>query len=471
MKKRYTIYTAFLLLMVIGCSKSDFSSILYEPDGRDVPQEIQERYDVLINNDEGWLLAYKPSDKSDTVFMHLQFENEEQYSYAVDREGYLEPTQSTYEIKGTYDAELTFETNSIWGDLKDQFHGATKFHILFENDGVFLRRSDGFDGRKFELKPMGTTERQLFNTKVQEEKDRIAYREHLLALSKENVLKVRELASLDIAYFNNITLGDEFRGLYDLDTVAQKLTVYWMSGAGRNEASTPYHITPWGLSFEQPLDLGILTVDSLNFGEFAGNNLHIDATNGIPAGSLAQEHTPNFLYPTANEYVFRLSESDFKARWQFATNDDETGIGPGLRAEHQAVLDLGMTFGGYNLYVNNASTGHNRYGFTVTLNGSAYYQWHQDILEEADNSLTITQSTSVPESSLGNTNFNNLSAERKEVIRNFYRKLLQGGVYVWPNGRASNGNQSVRIVNKQNSTIYLTLKWISGNKPPIGYID
>src|SRR5690606_2095660 len=156
-------------------------------------------------------------------------------------------------------------------------------------------------------------------------------------------------------------------------------------------------------------------------------------------------------------------------RWQYEIADGEDGIGPDLQTEHNAVLQMGMTFGSYNLYVNNVTSGYNRYGFTATLNGAAHYMWYQDIVENPDKSLTITQSTSVPENNLGNTNFRNLTPERKAILTAFYSKLLDGGVYVWPEGRTSNDRQRIRIINKQNSKIYLTLKWVS--PVPAEFID
>src|SRR5699024_9894427 len=155
------------------------------------------------------------------------------------------------------------------------------------------------------------------------------------------------------------------------------------------------------------------------------------------------------IYPGANEYLFRLEDPAYKMRWQYVLADDEQGVGPDLWAEHEDILDI-MSFGGYNIFVNNQPNGHNKYGFTITMDGKAHYMWYESIDEQSDKSLRISQSSSVPESSLGNTNFNNLPAEQKQKVKNVYEKLFAGGVFVMPNGRAPNGKQSVRIINKNN---------------------
>ena len=467
--KTHHIYILSVLLLLTGCAEKDFQSVLYEKEDRDVPQEIKDRYNILLDNDKGWFFAYKPSERSDTVYMHLHFLDEERYTYAADRENFLDPVESQYGIQGTYDVELYFGESSIWGDLKEEYHGATKFHILLENGKILLRRSDGFDGHKFELKPMDIAEQEIFNQHVQAEIDRIEQERILAEKSAENILKIEQLANLDQAYFHNIALGSAFHGIYSLDAEAKRLEISWVENNSVQSAASTYTITPWSLSFDNALVLGGVTVDSLKLGDYTNDILHIEEAGTYSGGLMQQSHVPNFAYPLANEFVFRLNQSTYKPRWQYEIADGEDGVGSGLQAEHDAVLQMGMTFGSYNLYVNNVASGYNRYGFTATLNGSAHYMWYQDVVENPDKSLMITQSTSVPENNLGNTNFRNLTPERKAILKAFYNKLLDGGVYVWPEGRTSDDRQRIRIINKQNSKIYLTLKWVS--PVPAEFID
>lgn len=454
-------FLAFVLV-VSSCTKEDFHSELYEINTQDIEKDIRDIQEKLITHQEGWILEYIPFEDMDTVYIKMKFVDKEAYTYQVNREEYFEEQESSYGLAGEFVPEIYFEEQSIWGALKQEFHAASKFNILQDGDQILFRRSDGFDGKKFRLYPLTPEKENLFKAVVNREKDRIERDRHLIEAQEENRQKLKKVAEIKQVYFKNLSLAAQALAAFEIDTNTHTIDLTWVDNGKVKNGKAEYEITPWSAKFVSPISINGVSIDSLILGEYdeQENTLSLLDGDGADIGFMGLDNKPGAVYPTANEYLFRLNEPTYKMRWQYVLADDEDGVGPDLTEEHEKILNIGMSFGGYNIFVNNQPNGHNRYGFTVTMDGKAHYMWYENIDEQPDKSLLISQSNSVPESSLGNGNFNNLPADQKQKTKDVYEKLFAGGVFVVPNGRASNGKQSVRIINKNNPNIYLTFKWI-----------
>src|SRR5690606_3264852 len=161
MMRRINLYfpvLVALLALLTGCNKE---TTLLPP--REISEEVQvvaDRYNEILTSTDKWVLAYKPENYEDSVYIQLQFAEEGKVDvHSGYRDFHTLQSATVYTFEGKYIPIITFADNTVFGTLADLYNGSAKFKINYVEEGEYFEfvRSDGYDDEAFRLIKMNAS--------------------------------------------------------------------------------------------------------------------------------------------------------------------------------------------------------------------------------------------------------------------------------------------------------------------------
>jgi len=295
MNKKIIPAIALLAFMVLGCEKK--ATVLPPRPVSEEVSQIAARYtELLASSSNGWILAYKPEQYDDTVYMQLRFQGVQTMSILSGYRGFHTVQEAvTYDFEGNYVPIIVFPGESVFGELAARFNGSQKFKMTYvENGGYFnLVRSDGYDNEAFRLDPAGAANQAKLDAQVDAVLAQIAHEEEQARLAEETRLKVKAFAeiSTDFYFYNLIT--ERFSARIDaLDTLAKTISLTYKETPASvpTSATVTYSIYPKGIVISPVISYGSVVVDSIELGEVQEPTLQIVKAGNAGTGTMGYMH-------------------------------------------------------------------------------------------------------------------------------------------------------------------------------------
>lgn len=490
MMKKITRYLSLVLFTVATFFFSACEKETQLPPREVSPEvaEIAENYtNILVESQQGWVLAYKPDQHEETIYFHLTFKDAEKVDMISGYRGYHTlQSDITYYYEGNYIPIIVFSGENVFSELASSYNGSYKFKIYYnEEQGTFeLVRSDGFDDKRFELTRANDTNLALLNAQIQEVLDQIAYEEEQERLSAEVRAKIKAFVEIESDfYFYNLTVDDFSAGINSFDTIAREISLTYKPTptSAPTTATVGYTLTPEGMVLNPTgttVPLELLGLGELLYEDPDDSNkvTAIEVVSNGNVGTMGYAHVAPYPYTLSSNRNQTLADyfmDEYTSSVEFSNR-----LGPKTEGYRDDFRDYIRNLSGFNptgrhtyiIYSPNFTTVGLRNLFWVgssrSINGDPPYtnmgfNLRVDMQNLGNNVLSINDITS-------QTNSNHATAGPIPNISVRVQEYLDEvspseGVTMVPYNMANEGSSGyrLRLVSTLDSRIWLEYRWPS----------
>lgn len=306
------VFCCFLLILAAGCKKT--KDPLPEREKSPEVAELAKTYtDILAAAPDGWVLAYKPDPRADSIFIHLRFGQEEVNMLAGIRGFHGSYDTTAFGFEGKYTPVIAFSENSVFGAIESEYNGFHKFKIDFrDEDQVFaLKRSDGYDDRVIELKKASPSLRAPLQTQIDSILADIAYEEEQERILRAVIEKFGTFASFESDYYFYNLRTDGFSGAISaLDTAQRKMTITYkpVPTSAPVQASLSYSFYQEGIVLSPAISFANVRIDTLELGQLEHPHLEVLRAGNTGSGIMGFMHEAPYVYTLSTDRTRSLAD-------------------------------------------------------------------------------------------------------------------------------------------------------------------
>ena len=434
MKRLCVIMMALLLL---SCNQSSFEYVL--PEGTYL-EDIQEDYtQKLIDSEHGWYMNYKFDKISFNIL--IRFKENGLCDILSDVDGYnFLDKDVRYKLAGLVHPELQITSYSAFQKLYEFFPGSFEFVISENEDGTF------------KLKPVTGNTASILLTEAS------STQYEMVESHGEVIDIVNDFSQNATAYFKNFE-ADGVSAFLDLNLGARSIMFSWVDANDKvvNEERI-FNYKIGGITLDAPVTINNKSFSYLNFGQYNTDELEVVDDNGGHIGRIYVSHVASIVFPhTADAYLYYGKPVQF---WAYVGDNLELNYSPDLRVKWREVMDvISPTMFRIQVY-NNAASGES-IQFLCRPDGatSTWLRYNVKNYKMGEDHVFVDV--------LGTHN-TGLADQYKDLCYELLHLMFPPeGVTIMPYGRFGNGEQQFRIISRQNSRIYFTIRVGAG--APLDY--
>ncbi len=314
--KKVLEYLPLLVIAILlwsGCEKE--KTVLPPREMSEEVSTIADRYNkILLAATDGWVLAYKPEQATDSTYIAMRFAEGLKVKMQAGYKGFHTETSNLgYGFEGKFIPVIVFEDNSVFKPLAELYNGSQKFKISYvEAGGYFeLTRSDGYDNQLFRLFKAGQRVNGLVAAQVQEILDQIEFEAEQERLSAHSRQKFRDFTEITSDfYFYNIKTDNFSAAINNIDTAERKITLTYKetTTSAPKSVTIGYNYYPKGIKLTSAITYGAVNVDALDFGDIGTTTLKIVKAGNAGAGEMGYMHEAPYGYTLSTNRSLTLAD-------------------------------------------------------------------------------------------------------------------------------------------------------------------
>lgn len=315
MEKVLIKYSAILVVAIVLCfGCKDEKTILPPREASPKVSEIAEKYNqILMAAADGWMVAYKPENYQDSVYVKLKFSAQQKVEILAGYRDYHTASQQNYTYEGENIPVIVFDDNSVFAALASLYNGSKKFKISYIENGAYfeLVRADGYDNKMFKLEKATASKSDTLNTEIAKILAQIAEEKAQAILSEQVRQKVNAFAEITSdLYFYNLKTANFSAAIKKLDTVARQLSLTYKETpiSAPKSVVLNYTFYPKGIKLNPTISYGSVLVDSIELGNINSPVLDIVKAGNTGAGAMGYMNDAPYPYTLSTDRSLTLAD-------------------------------------------------------------------------------------------------------------------------------------------------------------------